>query len=504
MNAVQLLFDTAERLPHKAAMVDEDHSMTYSELRDEIWSLANGLKNQGVHENTHVSLLLGNGPEYVVSYFALLTLGATVVPLNPQYKEKELTYALNDSESYGLIYDHRFEDVVNRAEGDLTSTELLIGFKGRKNHGCEWTKLLNDHSEMKPVDRKKEDTAQIIYTSGTTGKPKGAMITHNNIIWMTKAMTDVQGTNEHDRVMVSLPLFHAYAKMAGLWCSYYQGATVYFVPFHPDTVLERIEREKITIFHGVPTMFTMFIHSAKLKEFDYRSLRIFGSGGASIPLEVVHRIKREMDVEIMEGYGQTEATIMLASQRMDTDKVPGSVGPPVDGIDLRIVDHQGKEVSPGDVGEIIFCGQNAMKGYYNKPQETENTIQNGWVYTGDLGYQDADKNVYIVDRKKDMIIRGGYNVYPREIEEVLYTHPDVIECAVIGEAHEVFGEEIVAYVVVRNDLDEKELAAYCERNLAKYKNPRVYRLLESLPKTVTGKILKGPLKKYQPAKIKKD
>ncbi|WP_216830708.1 class I adenylate-forming enzyme family protein [Alkalihalobacterium elongatum] len=498
MNVVNMLVATAERLPEKAAIVYKGEKWSYRQVKDEVFKVANGLKASGIKEDMHVGLMMTNRPEYVISYFALLAVGAAVVPINPQFKERELTYALNDSDASALIYEYYFTETVMNAKADFKSANILIPLYGKGNDACEWSKLLNYEPIDKPCVRQEDDTAQIIYTSGTTGHPKGAMITHDNVLWMTKTVTDVQETSETDKVVVVLPLFHAYAKVACLLCGMYKGATAYLEDrFIPDLMLELIEREKITVFPGVPTMFTMFVHSPKLKDYDYSSLRIFGSGGASIPVEIIDRIKKEIGVAMLEGYGQTESTVMITCQPLHGKKIVGSVGIPVPGLELRIVTPDEKDVPQGEVGEIIFRGRNAMKGYYNKPEATQETIRDGWVYTGDLGYQDKDGNLFIVDRKKDMIIRGGYNVYPREIEEVLYAHPDIIECAVIGEAHEVFGEEIVAYVVMKKEISEEDLYAYCKKNIASYKVPRIFRFLDELPKTATGKILKVPLRKKQ-------
>jgi long-chain acyl-CoA synthetase len=448
----------------------------------------------------HVGILMPNSPQYIVSYYALLSIGATVIPLNPQYREKELAYILNNADASALIYHNLLDPIVQLAKPDLPSTKLFIEYN-EENSDCTWNRLLNHEPIEALVERNPDDTAQILYTSGTTGLPKGAMITVDNVAWMTKIMVRELETVEEDRCLVVLPVFHALAKMAGLWGSFYVGATVYLEErFVPDAILEMIEREKITVFAGVPTMFTMFAHSPRLKDFDYSSLRSFGSGGASIPVEIIDRIRNEIGVEIAEAYGQTEATIMITAMPRDIEKVPGSVGRPVDGIDFRIVTPDNKDVPQGEVGEIIFRGRNMMKGYYKNPEATASTIIDGWVHTGDLARQDEHGNVFIVDRMKDMIIRGGYNVYPREIEELLYTHPAVVECAVIGEPHDVFGEEIVAYVVVKNDVTEEELSTFCKQNLANYKVPRIFRYLDALPKTATGKILKGPLKQNSAVK----
>ncbi|MBD3108416.1 AMP-binding protein [Bacillus sp. AGMB 02131] len=468
---------------------------------ERILRAANGLKYAGIEKDSNVALMMINSPQYIISYYALLAIGATVVPINPTFKEKELTYVLNDAQCSAILYDFVGAEVVEKAKADLRTTEIFIASSGPGKENCQWMGLLQFEPITNLTERSEDDTAQILYTSGTTGQPKGAMITHDNIAWMTDAMTATNGTVESDKVAVVLPLFHAMAKMAGMWCPFYKGATIYLeVRFVPEAILEMIERERITVFIGVPTMFTMFVHSPKLKEYDYSSLRIFGSGGASIPVEIIDRIRKNIGVEILEAYGQTEATIMITSQPVDGEKVVGSVGPPIEGVELRIVTADNRDVPRGEVGEIIFRGRNVMKGYYGKPEETAATIREGWVYTGDLGYQDQQGNVFIVDRKKDMIIRGGYNVYPREIEEVLYSHPDVVECAVIGEPDDLFGEEIVAYVVVKNELEEQVLSDYCREKIASYKTPRIYRFIDSLPKTATGKILKGPLRQKHTTK----
>jgi long-chain acyl-CoA synthetase len=239
----------------------------------------------------------------------------------------------------------------------------------------------------------------------------------------------------------------------------------------------------------------MFVHSPKLKELTISHLRLAGCGGATLPVEIIEKVKETMGVEIGEGYGQTESTVMISCFPPNSVKIHGSVGLPLPGIDLKIIDPNGREVPAGEVGEIIFKGPNAMKGYYKKDEETRNTIRDGWIYTGDLGKRDEEGFLYIVDRKKDMIIRGGYNVYPREIEEVLYSHPDIVECAVVGESDPVFGEEVAAYLVMRNHKEADDIKAYCKEHLAPYKIPRKIYFLTELPKTATGKILKTPLKK---------
>lgn len=500
MNCVQLIVDTAQRLPNKTALVFRNEEISYEQLLQQIFKFANGLKQSGVDENSHVGLLMGNCPQYIISYYGILAAGATVVPINPQYKDKELTFILNNVDADALIYHELLGPTLEKAKPELITTNLFIEFS-ESNADCTWNTVLNHEPITQVADRKPDDTAQILYTSGTTGNPKGVMLTDDNLAWMTEVLTRELDLHEDDKLITVLPVFHALAKMAGVWAPLSKGATVYLEErFVPDLVLEMIERVQATVFYGVPAMFTLFTMSPRLQEFNYSSLRLFGSGGASIPVEIIERIQKSFGVKLSEAYGQTEATIMITSQPLNKEKIAGSVGQPVDGIDFRIVTPEQQDVPQGEVGEIIFRGRNAMKGYYKNPEATAATIRNGWVHTGDLAYQDASGNIFIVDRIKDMIIRGGYNVYPREIEEVLYTHPAIVECAVIGEPHEVLGEEIVAYVVVKQEVTEEELSAFCLENLAKFKAPRIFRYLESLPKNATGKTLKEPLKQMTQVK----
>ena len=317
------------------------------------------------------------------------------------------------------------------------------------------------------------------------------MLTDDNLSYITEILIRTLGILESDRIIVVLPVFHTLSKMAALWTALTQGATIFLEErFVPDAILEMIERIQATVFYGVPTMFTLFTMSPKINDFDYSSLRLFGSGGASIPVEVIDRIQKNIGVTLSEAYGQTEATVLITCQPIDGEQITGSVGLPVEGIGFRIVNPEGNDVAQGEIGEIVFNGRGAMKGYYKNPEATAATVRNGWVHTGDLAYQDPKGNVYIVDRIKDMIIRGGYNIYPREIEEVLYMHPAIAECAIVGEPDPVLGEEVVAFIVKRAEVTEEQLQEFCAQHLAKYKVPRIYRFLDSLPKNATGKTLK--------------
>lgn len=495
MNISEVLFQTAKEMPNHAAIVFRNEKITYQELSDKVKEKAAGLRKYGITNGSHVGLMMANKPEYVIAYFSLLAIGATVIPLNPTFKENEITYILNDSDAVALIVDEIGLGEVQKAHKSLSSVKYIFTLTKTEAY-IAWEEVSGKRADFFIEPKNQYDNAQIIYTSGTTGKPKGALITHGNLGWMSETSADLLELTKEDRVLVVLPLFHAYAKLQGLLICVLRGATIYLEErFIPDVILQKLAENQISIFLGVPTMYTMFVHSPKIKELDFSRLRLAGSGGASLPVEILEKVEAEMGVQIGEGYGQTESTVMISCFPSEIEKVPGSVGVPVPGIELQIVDPNGREVPVNEVGEIIFKGPNGMKGYYKKEEATNETIKEGWVYTGDLGRRDERGYLYIVDRKKDMIIRGGYNVYPREIEEVLYTHPNIVECAVVGESDPVFGEEVAAYVVTKSEITPDEITSFCKQQLAHYKIPRKIYFMKELPKTTTGKILKTPLKK---------
>lgn len=495
MNCVQLLLETADRLPNKVAIVFRNEEITYSQLKGQILRFANGLIQAGITPDSHIALLMPNCPQYIISYYGVLAAGATVVPANPLYTERELTYILNNSDANAVIYHELISPTIEKTKPSLLITDTFIEFS-ETNTDCTWNQIVNHPPLESANTRGTEGIAQILYTSGTTGNPKGVMHSDDNLANMTQLLIRELGLLEDDRVIVVLPIFHTLSKMAGVWAALVCGTTIYLEErFVPDAILEMIERVKATVFYGVPTLFTLFTMSPRLKDFDYSSLRLFGSGGASIPVEIIERIQNSIGVTLSEAYGQTEATVMITCQPLNGEKIAGSVGLPVDGIGFRIVTPDDRDVPQGEIGEIVFNGRSAMMGYYKNPEATASTIRNGWVHSGDLAYQDERGNIFIVDRIKDMIIRGGYNIYPREIEEVLYTHPAVVECAIVGEPHEVLGEEIIAFVVTKTPVSSEELQAYCGQHLAKFKVPRVFHFLQSLPKNATGKIFKEPLRK---------
>ncbi|MGK5095434.1 long-chain fatty acid--CoA ligase [Deltaproteobacteria bacterium TL4] len=362
--------------------------------------------------------------------------------------------------------------------------------------------LMNGKSPVfNNVDTNSNDTAVILYTSGTTGHPKGAELTHSNLLLNILVARDLFQSKHDDIQLVVLPLFHSFGQVVQMNTGFLAGHTLVLVPrFEPETVFRLLEKENITIFCGVPTMYWALLHYPNADQFDHakirKNLRLGASGGASLPVEIMRAFEEKYGVPIVEGYGLSETSPVATFNSLSKERKPGSVGTAVWGVDVRIFDQHDKEVATGEVGEIVIRGHNVMKGYYQRLEATNEAMRNGWFHSGDLGKKDAEGYFYIVDRIKDMIIRGGYNVYPREIEELLITHPAISLAAVIGVPDEVHGEEIRAFVVLKEKMvvTSEEIISWCKERLANYKYPRIVTISERLPMTATGKILKRELR----------
>lgn len=497
MNIVELLTSTTSRLPNQPVIHFKQQQITYQQLQDKVFKIAAGLKNLGVQKGTHVALMMTNRPEYIITYFAILANGGTVVPINPAFKGQEVAYILNDSDAAFLITEESAKPVIENIVDQVSKVKEIILYSDTPDDDyIDWQQLeIEPISETVPLHA--SDVAQIIYTSGTTGNPKGAMITHGNLNWMAITAAVYNQFVPSDRILCVLPLFHAYAKLQGFLAPIAHGCSIYLEEkFHPVETLKAIAGHKITVFLGVPTMYAFFAQVPQLVEqLDFSHLRTAGSGGASLPAELLHKTNESLGVDISEGYGLTESTVMLMTTHRSLPKKVSSVGMPLPGIDLKIINPEGDEVQLHEVGEIIFRGPNMMKGYYKKPEETANTIRDGWLYTGDLAYKDEDGYHFIVDRKKDIIIRGGFNIYPREIEELLYQHPAIVECSVIGRPDPIFGEKTVAYIAIKDpNITEEDIRNYCQEKLTEYKVPDYITFIDQIPKSGTGKILKTALK----------
>ena len=499
-NLAANLARTAERHPDRRAVILDDFVLTYAELEHSVQQLAGWLRAQGIGEGDRVALMLPNVPSFPVLYYAALRLGAVVVPMNPLFKKREIAFYLEDSGAK-LLVALPGEDA--RTAATQVGTQLMeVGPEGLSAyvHGEHATEPVTEI-----VDRAGDDTAVLLYTSGTTGRPKGAELTCDNL------QTNLETVNEtllhlgpDDVIMGCLPLFHVFGMTCGMNTAFAAGAALTLIPrFEPGKVLEIMARDRCTVFQGVPTMYGGLLAAAGAgggSAPDLSSLRTTISGGASLPVELMRRFEQTFGCEILEGYGLSETSPVASFNRPDVGRKPGSIGVPIRGVEMKLAAPDGSDVDPSDpdaVGEICIRGENIMKGYWQRPEATAEAIDaDGWFHSGDLARKDEDGFYFIVDRKKDMIIRGGLNVYPREIEELLYEHEAVAEAAVIGVPHAELGEEIAAYVVLKPDASatEGDLVEHVKSQVAPYKYPRTVRFIDELPKGATGKILKRELR----------
>jgi len=506
MNLSSRLAEVAAQLPDKEAYVFEGERRTYGELNAAVSKFASGLRHLGIQKGDHIALLLGNSPYFVIGLYGALRAGATVIPINPIYTPDEIGYILNNGDVKAVIGLDLLVPLFVKMEARLPKVEHVIVCETPqgKEQGISWTEKMKSFTEVlaagdvhfQAPELTEDDVAVILYTSGTTGKPKGAMLTHKNVYRNAQDTANYLKINGEDRVIATLPMFHVFCLTVALNAPLMNGGTVLIVPkFSPAKIFQLAREEKATIFAGVPTMYNFLYQYEEGKAEDLQTLRLCISGGASMPVALLKNFEQKFKVIISEGYGLSEASPVTCFNPLDRPRKPGSIGTSIMNVENKVVNEFGEEVPVGEVGELIVRGPNVMKGYYKMPEETAHTIRDGWLYTGDLAKMDEEGYFYIVDRKKDMIIVGGYNVYPREVEEVLYSHPDVVETAVIGVPDPNFGEAVKCFVVSRNpNLTEEQLIEYCREHLAKYKVPSSIEFLEELPKNTTGKILRRALK----------
>ena len=480
MNLATNLLRAARRYPDNVALRLDDIGVTYARL-DELSAAAAGeLQVRGVRSGDRVGIMLPNVPQFAVWYYAVLRLGAIVVPMNPLLKRREVAYYLDNSGAQLLIVWHEVPD--EAVSGTDVRTVVI-----------DATSSPSADPVLEIVTRDDEDTAVILYTSGTTGEPKGAELTHANLRHNVDVTVEtLLDLTSDDVVFGGLPLFHVFGQTCGLNSVIAVGATLTLVPrFDPLKALAVLARDQVTVMQGVPTMYIAMLNHPESGRSELPNLRVCISGGSPFPVEALLRFENAFSCTILEGYGLSE-TSPVASFNHPGQRVPGSIGIPVRGVEMRVVDESGVEVLRGEIGEIVVRGHNVMQGYWDRPTETAAAIVDGWFHTGDLGRVDVGGIFTVVDRKKDLIIRGGYNVYPREVEEILYEHPAVAEAAVIGVPHPELGEEVAAAVTLRpgRNASEDELRQFVKDRLAAYKYPRHVRIVDALPKGPTGKILK--------------
>ncbi|WP_049926278.1 long-chain-fatty-acid--CoA ligase [Halopiger goleimassiliensis] len=502
--------ETVDEYPESAAIIGDDVELTYEQFWNRAGRFARALHDRGIGEGDRVGIYLPNLPQFVTAFYGTLRAGGIIVPMNPQYKAREIGHLLGDSGAKAVVSLADNVSQVNEVLED-TDVEHVISVGADADGATEFDAFLADEP-LETVERADDDVAVQPYTSGTTGTPKGVLLTHENIRWTTHANAEVPhgGFQASDRLVGTLPLFHIYGMSVVMNGAMYSGGTYYPVPEWDATeVMDLLEEADITIMFGVPAMFNDMINHPDADEYEFEALRFVNSGGSSLPLEVLERFEDLYGVELYEGYGLTETSPVTHANRGEARR-KGSIGKPLEGVDAKVVTEEFEEVprveeGPIDeeeanlheiTGELVVSGPNVMKGYYGLPEANEEafTEEDGtrWFHTGDVCYWDEDDFFYVVDREKHMIVTGGYNVYPREVEELLFEHEDVADAAVVGVPDARRGETVKAFIVPTPDAEAtpEDIREYCLENLAEYKHPREVEFVQELPRTTTGKVQK--------------
>jgi long-chain acyl-CoA synthetase len=501
MNLVEFVRERAKEFGNKVFLWEKKKSLTYKEFEGVTNRLGAGLQALGLKKGDHAAVLFPNSLDTLLSYFSIIKAGGTAIPINPLYTPREIAFILKNSEARFLLGAPQFQKPVEGIQSQVPGLRQVI-FRSEDESSIIKTiaRLAPTGNPLKPVDLSSQDNAIIFYTSGTLGTPKGVILTHGNFTFSGPNIALCYGLKQEDITMAVLPLVHVFAVASPVFGSLSSGGTVVILDrFQAEPVLQAFVDYRVTWFPGVPTMFNYIYHAYEDGTYNVSSIRMGLSGGASLSVELLKNWEKRFNAEVLEVYGLTESTGLVTANPVNGVRKAGSIGITVPNVQTRLIDKEGKDVPIGEVGEILFKGPNATKGYWKLPEQTTESIRNGWVHTGDLARQDGDGYFFIVGRKRDLIITGGYNVYPREIEEVLYTHPAVYEAAVIGIADEVKGEIAKAYLTLKpgKTATGKEIVDFCKQNLAPYKVPREVEIRAELPKSSTGKILHRELRTDQ-------
>ena len=492
-----LIRDAAAAVPDKAAVLFRDRAISYRELDEWVSRTAAVLHDLGVRKGDRVALLLGNIPEFIHAMHGALRAGAVVAPLNVMLTPPELGFILADAEAKVAVVEISHLPAVLAVRDRLPALEhiLVVGPPPAPAGTRSLDELLDRAGSAPSVELDRDDPAVIAYTSGTTADPKGAMLTHGNLLANLEQVSEVPALKEaeSDVILLVLPLFHIYALNATLDVALSERATMVLVErFDPAETLRVVERKRVTVLAGVPQMYQAWLAAAEGGEFDLSSVRLAVSGAAPLPARILDGFRERFGVTIWEGYGLTETAPVVTTNALGSEAKGDSIGMPLPGLEVRILDEDGEEVVPGDPGEVVVRGPNVFSGYWRKPEESEAVFTDGWFRTGDIAYRDEDGYLFLVDRSKDLVIVSGFNVFPREVEEAIASHPKVAECAVIGVPDERTGEAVKAIVVPRAGaaLTEDEVLEHCRDRLARFKLPRDVEFAERLPRHPTGKVLR--------------
>jgi long-chain acyl-CoA synthetase len=508
MNITEILQKTAQRLPDKMAFYFDDQGTMYKDLQNLAESCALGLQRVGVKKGDRVAIFAPSSLEFIIAWFGAVRLGAVVIPVNIMLKARESKYILENAEVHTLIVHQSQVDMVNSFRSSLPflKNSVVVGKQPPAGSRSFADLISEGPSRAMMVVCAPDDTATMIYTSGTTGFPKGAMITHANLYSNVQGIIEALHLDENMIRVSVTPLFHAMGLTVNMLAVTTLGATAIIqAKLDFEEFLKANEKYRATMISGAPALHYLLAYDPRTEKYDLFSWKVAMSGSAPLPVEVLRKFEEKFKIPMIEAYGLTEVTTAATANPFSGVRKPGSVGLPLRDLEVKIFDDQDRDVPVGEVGEIVIRGPAVMKGYYNNPQATAETLRGGWLHTGDLGKMDEDGYVYILDRKKDMIICSGYNVYPREIEELLHTHPAVLEAAVIGIPDPKRGESPMAFIILRpgQKIKQEELIQFCRDNLAAYKVIKAVKFMEEFPRNPNRKVLKRELREIVAASEKK-